>query len=1352
MNVLGRPTPVRECSAAERVVIRMEKGRLAVYDRARMDSERDAYQKRLDVQAEEVYQLAGQARSQGLDFSDDVEIPRAADLASRTQKLLEDPYLKPNRENPDVDPIEIESELRVLLKSSDRETAAIEIALKVAKRMHDLTSDIAQAIDSGLRVGLAVLTEAVLVAPLEGIGEVRIMNNADGSEFLSIDYAGPIRAAGGTAQALGVLIGDMIRRELGVGRYVPTTPEVERVKEEFGLYRVGLQYKPPPEEIEVIVRACPVMVNGEETESQECAGYKEVRNIVNKNNTPRTRIRGGVMLVIGEGLCLKAPKILKHTERLKIPGWEFIAQFAGKSKSDSDESEEIKRRVISKVDRYMDDVIAGRPVFGEPGEPGGFRLRYGRSRATGLAAAGFNPVSMEAHGGFISVGTQLKTERPGKACAATPCIDLDGPTVLLRDGSYLRISTIEQWRSSSTEVISIWDSGEVLSGFGEFLENNKDLVPSGYNRDWWAADLADALDHPDKIDSFAAMLGVNRSSLPPGIPFNGAIQRGGENDLERSLRKRDWQLYLRDMELNWDQACQAVKEYGAAVPPPWNFWWSDMPLSFAPRLIDALCHSEINGGRLRMIGAASGWSHDSQFEKIDLPAPSTGEWPRWTMVHDHGVVKSALMTLGVEHYHDDGDIVIPAAWEGLLDGLGLEFATGTIRVAADASPHISDRVSRIGEATDTIAKENKRIEEIESVRSVERMRAETAARQRGLGISETDTEGRAAAEAIEDPGPDDPSLLKAAYTILDDHEVERALWLVRRLSNLRWEDSVPCRVGSRMGRPEKAGVREMKPMVHALYPIGESGGPQRLLGQAAGKGSIRVEMGPRICDKCGKDTPHLRCHHRLSESVEECGGRTSVRKRRGDHNRRRMGQRTSVPLSKIVETKRRALGLNRVPDRIKAVKGLISIAQTPEPIEKGILRARHGVSVFRDGTSRYDMSDVPLTHFKPSEIGTPWQRLSELGYSHDVFGEALTSDEQMLELLPQDFVASRSARQHLLSTCQFVDDLLIRFYKMKPFYEATEELDLVGHLGIGLAPHTSGGVLCRIIGWTDASAGYAHPLFHAAKRRNCDGDEDSLMMLLDGLLNFSKTILPSGRGGRMDAPLVLSTRIDASEIDKEALNVDCGWSYNKAFYEGTKSQPHPSELENIVDLVEGRLGTVGEVRGYGWTHDSGELDAGPANSSYKTLETMEDKMLAQLAIGRRLRSVSAARVASQVIESHFLPDLRGNLMAFTRQKVRCVKCGHSYRRMPLAGKCIQTTSGSGIGLGSSQDGGTLCGGNVVLTVSEGAVRKYIKITSEVMETYGVDDYTKQRVGWMTDSVDSLFNDDKVTVMTLEDFI
>ena len=44
------------------------------------------------------------------------------------------------------------------------------------------------------------------------------------------------------------------------------------------------------------------------------------------------------------------------------------------------------------------------------------------------------------------------------------------------------------------------------------------------------------------------------------------------------------------------------------------------------------------------------------------------------------------------------------------------------------------------------------------------------------------------------------------------------------------------------------------------------------------------------------------------------------------------------------------------------------------------------------------------------------------------------------------------------------------------------------------------------------------------------------------------------------------------------------------------------------------------------------------------------------------------------------------------------------------------------------------------------------IRDRVMESYGVDDYTKHRVGWMSSSVDSLFNNDKVTVMTLEDFI
>ena len=67
---------------------------------------------------------------------------------------------------------------------------------------NDKGSGLETAIDVGLRVGLAILTEAVLVAPLEGISEVRLLNNLDGSQFVSVHFAGPIRAAGGTAQAL----------------------------------------------------------------------------------------------------------------------------------------------------------------------------------------------------------------------------------------------------------------------------------------------------------------------------------------------------------------------------------------------------------------------------------------------------------------------------------------------------------------------------------------------------------------------------------------------------------------------------------------------------------------------------------------------------------------------------------------------------------------------------------------------------------------------------------------------------------------------------------------------------------------------------------------------------------------------------------------------------------------------------------------------------------------------------------------------------------------------------------------------------------------------------------------------
>ena len=63
---------------------------------------------------------------------------------------------------------------------------------------------------------------------------------------------------------------------------------------------------------------------------------------------------------------------------------------------------------------------------------------------------------------------------------------------------------------------------------------------------------------------------------------------------------------------------------------------------------------------------------------------------------------------------------------------------------------------------------------------------------------------------------------------------------------------------------------------------------------------------------------------------------------------------------------------------------------------------------------------------------------------------------------------------------------------------------------------------------------------------------------------------------------------------------------------------------------------------------------------------MIDKMNGQLALGHRLRGVNVRPSGLQRGSLSLLTDLRGNLNAYGRPKVRCLKCAHSYRRMPLS--------------------------------------------------------------------------------------
>ncbi|MEC8789393.1 MAG: hypothetical protein VXX17_04960, partial [Candidatus Thermoplasmatota archaeon] len=863
-------------------------------DIERLEKEIQSYEEWLDERTEEAYKIAEVARKKGFDHSLEVEIPRASDLASRTEKLLIE----------HLEGAEVADDIRKLLAEFDRETTSIKMATIVAKRFRDNGYDLQKSIDVGLRVGLAILTEAVLVAPWEGISEVRLLPNLDGTQFLSIHFAGPIRAAGGTAQALAVLIGDMIRRELDVDAYKPSDDEVERVKEEFGLYRGNLQYRPPPEEVDTIVRACPVMVNGESTEDIECAGYGRVRNI------DEARIRGGVLLVIGEGLCLKAPKIQRHTERLEVPGWDFISAFANKGKEKSAEGEGggFKSRRVPVISKFMKDIIAGRPVFGAPLEPGGFRLRYGRARPSGLAAGSCNAASMSAMDDFIAVGTQMKIERPGKACAITPCDIAEGPWAILQNGEFKQYNDSESFNKDRTQISSIWDNGELVLGYGEFMENNKNLVPAAYSHDWWAADLIDALDSEQAVDEFCRFIGSTRKDLPdgtPGLPINQ------DTDFDARFHiRRKWRDYLISLNPKWEAAKEIAIRFSTSLVGAHNPWWLDLPIEWVPALLKSIETATVRDGNLRFIDGVKGWNpqdmDELRPEKEDainyheIPGPSipvedgifSDLIPHGWVLRIHGLVKGSALMLGLAHHHDGDDLVITEGWEALLDGLGYSLKGNAPMKIEDADTVFSDRISELRSAAVTLSKERSRKRDLENERSTVRIAAETNARQRGLGIAETDKIGRDAANQLPDPGPKDPEKYLRAQVLEDDHAVDGILTQIRQISRLRWEHSAPVRVGWRKGRPEKSAPPE-NPTLHSLFPIELYGGKQRLIANAVDQKDLRVQMGVRFCTVCEKKSPMINCHHRkLDDFGEEkpgevCGGRTELRVASEKENARR---------------------------------------------------------------------------------------------------------------------------------------------------------------------------------------------------------------------------------------------------------------------------------------------------------------------------------------------------------------------------------------------------------------------------------------------------------------------------------
>ena len=564
----------------------------------------------------------------------------------------------------------------------------------------------------------------------------------------------------------------------------------------------------------------------------------------------------------------------------------------------------------------------------------------------------------------------------------------------------------------------------------------------------------------------------------------------------------------------------------------------------------------------------------------------------------------------------------------------------------------------------------------------------------------------------------------------------KVLAIVNKLSKYQIRDKAGDFIGSRMGRPEKAKLRKLTGSPNVLFPVGEEGGRLRSVGVAVALGNVRADFPFNFCTKCNKETIYKTCEDCGEKTQEKyycrmCGHEISEAKCK-IHDQGQKFKNEKIDVKHYFDSALKKLGLMRVevPELIKGVRGTSSENHDMEHLEKGILRAKYNLCVNKDGTIRYDMTELPISHFKPKEIEVGIDKLKELGYVKDCYGKELCDENQILELKPHDIIlpcnhacGDERADDVFINVAKFLDELLVKFYGLQPFFNIKKREDIVGQLGVCMAPHNCAGVICRIIGFSKVQGLLASPYMHAAMRRDCDGDEAALMLLLDVLINFSRAFLPSHRGGTQDAPLVLNGKVYAKEVDDQILDFELVNSYPLELYEKAYKKLHSSEIK--IEMVKQRIGRGEDPYvNTGFTHDSFNFNMGATCSSYKTLPTMHDKVKAQMELCTKLRSVDQGDVARLIIDRHFMKDLKGNLRKFSQQNFRCGKCNEIYRRPPLDGRCKK------------------CGNpKLIFTISYGSIVKYLEPAIELVNNFNVPAYIKQDLELTKKYIESIFGKD-----------
>jgi DNA polymerase II large subunit len=464
------------------------------------------------------------------------------------------------------------------------------------------------------------------------------------------------------------------------------------------------------------------------------------------------------------------------------------------------------------------------------------------------------------------------------------------------------------------------------------------------------------------------------------------------------------------------------------------------------------------------------------------------------------------------------------------------------------------------------------------------------------------------------------------YTLCPDKEINpnatyvSILDFLTALSGVHFENKLSQFVGVVVKMPEKLEPSQITPLANVLFPVGDFYEVENDLTKLE---VIHTNVANLYCERCGTFSYFRTCSncggltkfvyyceicHKISttETCEICGEKTSSYFLR------------SIPIKHLLKTESQRLDLQPL-EPLRGVKEIPSEIKTPEPLGKGIIRQYYALTIYKDSTIRYDTFNSYMITFRPKDIGVSITKLRKFGYEEDILGKPLESETQLVNLQPYDIIVPKDMTKFFTKVAKYVDELLVRYYEMEPYYKVESPDDLIGHLIVGITKTSSTGIIWRIIGHTSDEVCYIHPKLRKILDQNQIPTQYSYALLLDVLLNFSNSYIDP----------------------KEPVNI-------------------PIYIQPIIHLKK-------EPRFQPYHRHYINLKKNPAYEG--ALDDVNKRITLQLELLKKSVNLHHPDTSYIIFTKVIYPILLHLANTYTKQPFICTGCGRKFRRLPLNKRC-----------------------------------------------------------------------------------